>query len=71
MDLTTALARFQIDRTLSVVQFRVARKVLEMQKLQGEAVVKLIEAAAGTSARAGDALVAAATGLGGELDTYA
>jgi len=68
MDLTTAVVNFQQARTLSAVQIQVARKVLDMQKLQGAAAVRLIEAAAYTSAGAGDALVAAATGLGGNVD---
>jgi len=48
----------------------VARKVMDMQEMQGAAMVKLIEAAGNTAAKAGDALVAAATGLGGGIDTY-
>ena len=52
------------------VQTRVARKVLDMQKFQGAAAIKLIEAASKTASAAGDALVAASTGLGGEIDTY-
>lgn len=52
------------------VQMAVARKLLDTQKLQGAAAVKLIEAAGRTASSAGDELVAAATGLGGELDTY-
>ena len=47
-----------------------ARKILDQQEQQGAAVVQLIEAAAKTGASAGDKLVAAATGLGGNLDTY-
>ena len=64
MDLTTAITDFQRAKTVAGVQMRVVRKVLEMQELQGEAVVKLIERAA----EAGDALAAAATGLGGRVD---
>jgi hypothetical protein len=70
MDLTTAAVNFQQDKTLASVQVAVARKLLDMQKLQGSAAVKLIEAAANTGAKGGDELVAAATGLGGALDTY-
>ena len=71
MDLTTAITGIQQAKTLSAVQMRVARKVLDMQEYQGAAAVKLIETAGQTAARAGDELVAAATGLGGSLDTYA
>ena len=71
MDLTAAISGLQQAKTLSAVQMRVARKVLDMQEFQGSAAVKLIEAAGQTAARAGDALVAAATGLGGNVDAYA
>ncbi len=70
MDLTAAAVNFQQGRTLAAVQMRVARKAMDVQQLQGDAMVRLIEAAGQTAARAGDALVAAATGLGGSVDTY-
>ena len=70
MDLTTAAVNFQQGKTLAAVQISVARKVMDMQEMQGAAMVKLIEAAGNTAAKAGDALVAAATGLGGGIDTY-
>lgn len=53
------------------VQVAVAAKILNNERMQGAAAVKLIEAAAAGVNQAGDALVAAATGLGGTLDTYA
>ena len=55
----------------SRVQFAVARKVLDQQEQQGAAAIQLIQAAAKTGAAAGDQLVAAATGFGASLDTYA
>ena len=55
---------------MSGVQMRIARKVLDVQEFQGAAVLKLIDAAGSAAAQAGDGLVAAATGLGGEIDTY-
>ena len=70
MDLTAAISGLQHAKTLSAVQMRVAKKVLDAQELQGAAAVKLIAAAAQTAARAGDELVAAATGLGGNIDAY-
>jgi hypothetical protein len=69
--LTNSIVAMKHQQTMSQVQFAVARKVLDNQQLQGDAAVKLIQAAAKTGAGAGDALVAAATGLGGELDAYA
>jgi putative motility protein YjfB-like len=68
MDLTTAITNFQQAKVMGGVQVAVARKMLDMQQLQGDAMVKLIEAAGKTAAGAGDQLVAAATGLGGEID---
>ena len=70
MDVTAALTNFQQARTLSAVQVKVARKLMDMQEFQGAAMVKLIEAAGQVAAKAGDSLVAAATGLGGEIDVY-
>ena len=71
MDLTSAISGLQQAKTTSAVQMRVAKKILDVQEFQGQAAVRLIEAAARAGARAGDALAAAATGLGGTLDTYA
>ena len=70
MDLTAAVSNFQTSKVLAAVQIGVARKVMDMQEMQGAAMVKLIEAAGNTAAKAGDALVAAATGLGDGIDTY-
>jgi hypothetical protein len=70
MDLTTAAVNFQQGNTLAAVQISVARKIMDMQEFQGAAAVKLIEAAGKVAAKGGDALVAAATGLGGGIDTY-
>jgi hypothetical protein len=53
------------------VQMRVAKKVMDVDKMQGAAMVQLIKAAGEMATKAGDELVAAATGLGGALDTYA
>jgi hypothetical protein len=71
MELTTAITGLQQARTMSAVQMRVARKVLDMQEFQGQAAVQLIEAAGKSVGQAGDELVAAATGLGGNLDVIA
>ena len=68
MDLTTAITNFQRAGVMSQVQIRVARKMLDMQQLQGAAMVKLIEAAGEVASTAGDEMVAAATGVGREID---
>jgi hypothetical protein len=70
MDLVNAAVNLKQAETMSRVQYAVARKLLDTQKTQGAAIVSLIEAASGGPAAAGDALVAAATGLGGNVDTY-
>jgi hypothetical protein len=69
-DMVSAISGLQQAKTVSAIQMRVARKVLDMQQMQGDAAVKLIQAAGKTADQAGDALVAAATGLGGAIDTY-
>lgn len=71
MDLVKAFTNLQHANVMSQVQFKVARKMLDVQQAQGQAAVKLIAAATQNASAAGDALVAAATGLGGELDTLA
>ncbi|HVT88163.1 MAG TPA: putative motility protein [Tepidisphaeraceae bacterium] len=71
MDLVNAAVNFNQAATMSKVQFAIARKMLDTQQMQGDAMVKLIQAASEGASSAGDELVAAATGLGGQLDTYA
>ena len=71
MDLTSAVGNFQQARVAAAIQTKVARKILDAQQLQGAAVVKLIEAAGATAAKAGDTLAAVATGLGGQIDLFA
>jgi hypothetical protein len=70
MDLIGATIGLQRAQMNSRVQFAVARKILDNQQMQGNAAIKLIQAAGSGVAQAGDELVAAATGLGGELDIF-
>ena len=70
MDLSSGIVAMKQAELTSRVQYAVARKLLDNQELQGSAAIKLIEAAGRTADMAGDQLVAAAIGLGGELDTY-
>lgn len=70
MDLVSSIAGLQQSAVMSQIQYRVARKILDMQQLQGSAAVELIDAASSNFNRAGDALAAAASGLGGQLDIY-
>jgi hypothetical protein len=71
MDLTAGIVNLKQAQVMGQVQMRVARKVMDANRLQGAALVRMIEAAGKVAADAGDELVAAATGLGGALDTYA
>ena len=71
MDLISAVTGMDQASTLGSVQMAVAKKILDVQGMQGDAAVKLIQAASKSMNSAGDALVAAATGLGGQIDTYA
>ncbi|MGB7161167.1 MAG: putative motility protein [Tepidisphaeraceae bacterium] len=71
MDLTAAVVNMKQAQVMGQVQMRVAKKMLDMQEMQGAAAVQRIEAAGRIAASAGDSLVAAATGLGGAIDTYA
>jgi hypothetical protein len=70
-DLTTGIVAFQQASVASQIQFAVARKVLDSEQAQGDAAVKLVQAATQNFNQAGDQLVAAATGLGGQIDAYA
>jgi hypothetical protein len=71
MDLTNAITGLQQAKTLGNIQMRVAGKILDEQKFEGSAALKLLEAASNGVNKAGDSLVAAATGLGGAMDVYA
>jgi hypothetical protein len=70
MDLTTAISGFQRAKIASEVNFAVARKMLDAQKQAGAGVLAMLDAATRGPTTAGDALVTAATGLGGAIDTH-
>ena len=71
MDLVSAATSLSHACTIGQVQMAVAKKLLQMQEMQGHAALHLLEAASDGAAKAGDAMVAAATGLGGEIDVLA
>ena len=71
MDLVSSISGMQQADVMSKIQFAVARKVLDNQEMQGNAAIELIQAATQATGQAGDALATAATGLGGQVDTYA
>ncbi len=66
--LISGIIGLQQAKVTGEVQIAVAKKLLDMQQFQGASAIKLIQAASDQSCKAGDALVAAATGLGGNLD---
>ena len=70
MDLANSLSSLSQANTMSKVQIAVAKKVMDNQKMQGQAVLELLDAASEGASKAGDSLVAAATGLGSQIDTY-
>lgn len=71
MDLVAAITGLDQARAMSSVQVAVAAKLLDVDRSQGNAAVKLIQSADQQVTSAGDALVAAATGLGAAVDIYA
>jgi hypothetical protein len=70
-DLVNAAVGLQQAKVMGQIQFAVARKVLDMQGDEGNAALELVNAATNGMTKAGDAMVAAATGLGGQVDVYA
>lgn len=70
MDLANSLSNLSQANTMSKVQIAVAKKVMDNQKMQGAAALELLDAASSGASKAGDELVAAATGLGSQLDAY-
>ena len=70
MDPVGAFTNLQRAETVSKVQVAVAKKVLDAQRQEGAGALKLLEAAMIGIEKAGDRIVAAATGLGSQIDTY-
>jgi hypothetical protein len=52
------------------VQYAVAAKSMDVQRMEGAAAIELLQSASSGAGKAGDAMVAAATGLGGSVDVY-
>ena len=71
MDIVSAAVNLQAASSVSKVQIAVASKILQSQKQDGAAALQLIQAAFSNVSKAGDALTAQATGLGGALDVRA
>ncbi len=70
MDLIQAAIDLKGAELTSKVQYAVARMLLDSQQMQGAAAIRLIEAAGKIGSQNADELAVAATGLGGQLDTY-
>ena len=66
-----ALTHLKTAEIYSQINIRVARKILDAQRTNGAAALKLLDAASKNVSQAGDALVAAATGLGSQIDVRA
>lgn len=64
--LATAISQGNLQ---SQVSYAVARKTLDSAQSQGDAIVAMIQNAAGAG-KTGDPLAAAATGRGGQIDVY-
>jgi hypothetical protein len=71
MDLVNSISGLQQAQTMSEIQIAVAKKIMDNDRADGAAVLQLLDAASGGTAKAGDQLVAAATGLGGQVDMQA
>jgi hypothetical protein len=69
--LTNSIIGINQAATMSKIQFAVAKKVMDTEQGEGQAAIELLQAATQGSSQAGDALAAAATGLGGQLDITA
>ncbi|HEX8323392.1 MAG TPA: putative motility protein [Tepidisphaeraceae bacterium] len=71
MDLVASAIGMKQAATMAKVQYAVAGKIMDQQRSNGNAMLKLISAANVGVNRAGDQMAAAATGLGGSLDVQA
>ena len=70
MDLVNAAVGLKQAQNTSNIQMAVAKKVMDADRMNGDAAIKLLNAATSGVAAKGDAMAAAATGLGGEIDAY-
>jgi hypothetical protein len=71
MDLVNAIVTSQQQQLDSQVQFAAARQILKAQRQEGSAALELLNAADVSGEKAVDTLAVAASGVGGNVDTYA
>jgi SpoU rRNA methylase family enzyme len=71
MDLVNSIVSMDQANNMAKVQYAVAAKIMQADRNEGNAAMQLVTAATSNFNQAGDAVVAAATGLGGNVDTYA
>ena len=71
LGLVNSVVQMKQAQNLSKVQVAVAKKVMDVDKMNGAAAIELLDAATHNTSLAGDALAASATGLGGNVDVYA
>ncbi len=70
MDLVNAVVGMKQAQCASQIQMAVAKKVMDSEKMNGAAALKLLEAASAGATAATDSAASAAMGLGAELDVY-
>ena len=70
MDLVNSAVGLKQAQVFGQVQIAVAKKVLDAQRQGGAAALELLNAATEGINKAGDALAASATGVGGNVDVY-
>ena len=70
IQLTSSLSGLQQAKTAQEVQVRVAKKVMDAQRREGDAVLQLLRSATAVAGTAGDRSGRAA-GLGQQVDVYA
>jgi len=71
MDLVNAIVTSQQQNLDSQVQFAAARKMLDAERQSGSAVIQLLNAASLSGEKSVDTLAVAASGVGGNVDTFA
>lgn len=70
MDIVNAYTGMRNAAIMGQIQMAVAKKIMDTQLMQGNAAIQLIEAASNSVSQRGDQLVAAAIGLGSNIDVY-
>lgn len=70
MDLVSTFSGIRQAQVAGEINTAVAKKAMDMQRQEGANVLSLLQSCQLGQVKAGDALTAAATGLGANLDVY-